>query len=284
MTVAEAGALVPLVPAQVSVNDVVVLRAFVSWEPLDANGPLHPPDAVQAVALVELQVRVDRPPLATDVGDASKLAVGAIAPVVTATLTVDVGLVPPAPVHVIEYAVVAVMGPVVWLPPAAKAPLQPPVAAHAVALVEAQVRVALAPAATLVGEADSVTVGAGGGVMPTVAIAAWLVPPAPVQVMEYMAAAVNAPVLCVPLGPSAPLQPPEAVQPVELVELHVRVEAPPLDTLVGAADNDTVGSGGELGAEDPPPPQACRIATAPMEAILKTLIRILPFEPLIACS
>ncbi len=76
-------------------------------------------------------------------------------------------------------------GPVDWLPLAASGPLQPPVAAQDVALVDVQVSVELAPAATLAGDADSVTVGAAAGaVMPTVAVAALLLPPAPEQVME----------------------------------------------------------------------------------------------------
>ena len=41
--------------------------------------------------------------------------------------------------------------------------------------------------------------------------------------------------LCDPLGAFAPLQPPEAVQDVALVELHVSVDAPPLATAVGLA-------------------------------------------------
>ena len=40
--------------------------------------------------------------------------------------------------------------------------------------------------------------------------------------------AVSAPVLWLPLVASAPLQPPEAVHDVALVELHVSVDAPPL--------------------------------------------------------
>ena len=53
----------------------------------------------------------------------------------------------------------------------------------------------------------------------------------------------SAPVLCVPLAPSAPVQPPEAVHEVALVELHVSVDAAPLAIVVGAALSDAVGSG-----------------------------------------
>ena len=54
--------------------------------------------------------------------------------------------------------------------------------------------------------------------------------------------AVNAPVDCDPLVASVPVQAPEAVQEVALVELHVSVELPPLATLVGLAVSVTVGA------------------------------------------
>ena len=63
---------------------------------------------------------------------------------------------------------------------------------HDVALVEAQLSVEDAPLAIVVGLAISVAVGAGLTV--TVALAAGLVPPAPLQVSEYVLSAVNAPV------------------------------------------------------------------------------------------
>ena len=61
-------------------------------------------------------------------------------------------------------------------------PLQPPVAVHAVALVELQVSVEAAPPATEVGFAVNATVGRGPTV--TVAVATLLVPPVPLQVSE----------------------------------------------------------------------------------------------------
>ena len=70
-----------------------------------------------------------------------------------------------------------------------------------------------------------------------------LVPPVPVHVMEYELGIVSAPVLCVPLVAIVPLQLPDAVHEVALVELHVSVEAPPLTTEVGFADSATVGAG-----------------------------------------
>ena len=70
-----------------------------------------------------------------------------------------------------------------------------------------------------------------------------LVPPVPVHDKEYELGIVSAPVLCVPLVVIAPLQLPEAVHEVALVELHVKVEEPPLATDVGFADRVTVGAG-----------------------------------------
>ena len=67
--------------------------------------PLQPPDAAHAVALVEFHVSVEVPPGATLVGFALKVAVGMGR---TVTVTVAVGLVPPGPVQVREYEVVAV--------------------------------------------------------------------------------------------------------------------------------------------------------------------------------
>ena len=56
----------------------------------------------------------------------------------------------------------------------------------------------------------------------------------------------SAPVLCVPLNGSLPLQAPEAVHEVALFEDQVKVETPPLVTLVGLALRETLG---EAGAE-----------------------------------
>ena len=62
--------------------------------------PLQPPEAVHEVALVELHVRVELPPLATTDGFTVSVAVGT-APL-TLMLAVTRPLVPPAPVQVSE--------------------------------------------------------------------------------------------------------------------------------------------------------------------------------------
>jgi hypothetical protein len=60
-----------------------VVSAPVDCVPLLAFVPLQPPDAVQDVASVELQVNVAEPPLATLVGFAARVTVG-----IGATVTV----------------------------------------------------------------------------------------------------------------------------------------------------------------------------------------------------
>lgn len=66
-------------------------------DPLVGSLPLHPPDATQAVALVDDQDSVEAAPLATVLGLALKLTVGAA----EATVTVaDCAALPPPPVQV----------------------------------------------------------------------------------------------------------------------------------------------------------------------------------------
>jgi hypothetical protein len=67
--------------------------------------------AAQEVALAELQVSVEDPPLAIAVGLAISVAVGT-GLVVTVTVAVATALVPPGPVHVIEYVALVVSAPV----------------------------------------------------------------------------------------------------------------------------------------------------------------------------
>jgi hypothetical protein len=70
--------------------------------PLAAFVPLQPPEAVQDVALVELQVSVDDPPLAMVGGLAIRVAVGTGLAGVTVTVAPVAALVPPEPVQVSE--------------------------------------------------------------------------------------------------------------------------------------------------------------------------------------
>ena len=92
--------------------------------------------------------------------------------------------------------VLAVSVPVVWLPLGPFAPANvPPVAMHDVALVELHVSVEDPPLAIVGGVAVRLTVGSAPAATVTVAVAAVLVPPAPVQVNEYVVVVVRAPVL-----------------------------------------------------------------------------------------
>ena len=139
-------------------------------------------------------------------------------------------------------------------PLVALVPLQPPEAVHEVALVELHVSMEAPPMAMDVGFAVSVTVATAPDNV-TVAVAIVLAPPAPLQTNEYDVVAVSAPVLSVPLVALVPLQPPEAVHEVALVELHVSIDAAPLATEVGDALMDAVGVE-SIGVLLLPPPQA----------------------------
>jgi hypothetical protein len=134
------------------------------------------------------------------------------------------------------------IAPVDFEPAVATEPLQPPDAVHAVALVDDHVKVELPPLDTLVGLALMVTLG---GVEDTVTVAAWVaVPPAPVQVSMYLVVAVSAAVAREPLVPIEPLQPPDAVQALSLLDDQVNMEVAPLLTVLGFAVRVTAGAAG----------------------------------------
>jgi len=121
---------------------------------------------VHEVASVDDHDKVDDWPVVIDVGFAVRVAVG----VAAVTETVAEALAePPFPVQVIEYVVV-------WVGVTVTEPLVPlavkPLPVQEEAVVELQVRVDDPPEAMLVGEAVSVTVGAGGPPLP-------LLPPFP---------------------------------------------------------------------------------------------------------
>jgi hypothetical protein len=97
VTVAVLTLLVPPLPVQVSEYDVVAASAPVPRVPPVASVPLQPPEAAQDVALLELQVSVEEPPLGTTVGYALNVASG-----ITPTTTVAVPLVPPGPLQASE--------------------------------------------------------------------------------------------------------------------------------------------------------------------------------------
>ncbi|HKW84378.1 MAG TPA: hypothetical protein VJN68_11565 [Burkholderiaceae bacterium] len=137
--------------------------------------------------------------------------------------------------------------PVLWLPDVDFEPLQLPEALHDVALVDDHVSVLLPPLVMLVGDAENETVGAAAAIE-TVALAC-AVPPDPVQLNVKVRETVRAPVLWLPDVAFDPLQPPDAVHDVALVDDQLSVLLPPLTTDVGEAAMDTVGVGVELRIE-----------------------------------
>jgi hypothetical protein len=267
LTLTEAAKLPPP-PVQVSVNVVAALSALVIALPLGGSLPLQPPEAVHAVALVELQLSVVAAPLTTEAGLAVSAIVGGEG-ATTVTVTVDVaGAVPAPPAHVSVKLVVAFSGPVLALPLVGSAPLQPPEAVHAVAFAELHISVAALPVCTVVGFAFSVAVGVTAIV--TAAVAGEL-PVAPVQLSVKVVAALSAGVVKVPLVGSVPLQPPDAVHAVAFVELQLRVAVPPVSTLIVSAFSATLGDGSVCAGDDddPPEPQPPRI-TAHASVVAQT--------------
>jgi copper(I)-binding protein len=176
------------------------------------------PSLVQLVAFVELHVSVDEPPELIDAGLAVNVTVGAAA--VTVTVAMSLSL-PPGPVHVMPYVVVA-PGETSSEPLVAVDDVHPSLV-QLVVFDELQVSLDVAPGAMDVGFADSVMEGAAAvTVTVTVSVA---VPPGPVHVMPYVVVAVGE-------TPSDPLVAvdvvhPSLVQVVACVELHVSVEASP---------------------------------------------------------
>ena len=195
--------------------------------------PDQAPEAVQLVALVLDHVSVDAPPLATLVGEALKVSVGA-GRMVTLTLRLTE---PPAPLQLSVKVESVVSAPVEAVPLTALVPDHAPEARQLAALVVVHVSVDALPLATLVGEVLKVSVG---GAMATTAVCVTL-PPGPLQLSVKVESIVSAPVEAVPLSNWGPLHAPEAVQLAALVVVHVSVDALPLATLVGEALKVSVG-------------------------------------------
>jgi hypothetical protein len=133
--------------------------APVDCEPLSPLEPLHPPDAVQELALVLDQASVEEAPDFTLLGVALRVTTGALLETVTVA---DCVADPPAPAQVSSYSVVLVRVPVDIVPLVARLPCQPPEAVQALAPVDFQVRLELPPLPTVVGAAVKVTDVAAG--------------------------------------------------------------------------------------------------------------------------
>jgi hypothetical protein len=128
---------------------------------------------VQVVALVELHVSSEAPPLVTTAGEAVSVTVGT-----TFTIAVATALLPPAPSQLSEYVPGRVSAPVLCAPLGARVPLQSPDAEHEAELLDDQVKVEAPPFATDGGDA----VNSAVGMTFTTTLKIGLVPPAPVHV------------------------------------------------------------------------------------------------------
>lgn len=238
VTVTDCAALPPA-PAHVSVNVVVAVSPERVSEPLVGFAPLQPPLAVQVVAFAAVQLNVLAPPLLTVVGAAVSVIDGAGA--ASTVMLTDCAAVPPAPVQVNMKVVFAVNPERVSDPLIAFEPLQPPLAVQLVVFWALHDSVVEPPYATVVGVAVRVTVGAVGDVTETFTDCV-AEPARPVQVNANDELAVSGPVDAVPAIGFAPLQLPEAVHAVALVDDHVSVAAEPEGTDGGVTVNDTVGA------------------------------------------
>jgi hypothetical protein len=213
-------------------------RTPVVCDPVRAFVPDQPPEAEQDVALEEVQVSVELVLLAMVVGAAEMPTEGGFALIDTVA---DWAAVPPVPVQVNVKVVLAVSAPEDCEPLTALVPDHPPEPEHEVAFFAVQVSVVEAPEVTVLGLAVSVTEGAEAE---TVTVADCVAePPVPVQVNSYSVVLERAAVDQVPLVPTTPCQPPEAVQAVAFVELQRRLDVPPAATVVGEADMMIVGTG-----------------------------------------
>jgi len=152
---------VRLPPAPVHIREYVVFAVNVPVDcvPDVAFAPVQPFEAVQLVAFVEDQVKVELEPEVTEVGFAVSVTVGIGAVAETSTVTAPYPVCPFVAVQVREKRVPADNAPVLPVPLVAFEPVHPPDATQVAALVEDQVIVEEPPAVTLVGFAETETVG-----------------------------------------------------------------------------------------------------------------------------
>lgn len=178
---------------------------------------------------------------------------------------------PPAPVQLSVKVLAAPSAPVLAEPEVARLPLQPPEAVQEVALVDVQLSVEDPPLATMAGLALKATVGAGMGALTATLALALALPPGPVQLSVNDVVALSAAEVSLPDVTRLPLQPPEAVHAVALVELQFSVIDAPLGTDTALGVSVTVGGEPTLSAPPLlPPPQASRTEVSPVDAYAKT--------------
>ena len=209
---------------------MLAVSAPVVCEPLADLEPDQAPEAVHAVALVDDQLKVEPLPLATVLGLAVKLTVGAGA--VTVTVADCVAL--PQDLRRRE-------GTLNW-----------PRECHSTAthswaccpttrrmpcirwrIVADHANIDALPLLIAAGVAESAH--AGADIVTETVVDCVALPPAPVQVSKYVALAVNAPVDCDPLNDLLPDQAPDAVHEVALLDVQDKVELAPLAIVVGVA-------------------------------------------------
>jgi hypothetical protein len=231
------------------VNEAVSLSAGVASLPDNPRAPLHPPDAVQLVASVDVHVSIAVPVGSTLVGFAVNETVGVGGggggggEVETFTVT-ERPIVPPAPVQSRSKVDVVLSCADCCDPDVALLPAQAPDAAQVVAFWLLQVSVVRAPVATVVGFAEKLSVGAASRLTVTERC---VVPPAPVQDKPNVAAAVNGPMLWLPFGtdfdPGQPEIPPVPLHEVASLVVQLSVLELPEATDDGLAEKLTVGAG-----------------------------------------
>lgn len=243
--------------------------------PLVACVPVHPPEAVQLVAFVEVQVSVDELPATTLAGLADSVIVGTGGAAVTVTVTLFC-VVPPLPVQSSAYVDVLASNPVDSLPLVDFDPLHAPPAEQLVAPTADQVMVELPPATTVSGLALSVTTGTAGVATCTVAVEVAL-PPAPeqVSVKVLLLPAARALVLSLPLTGLLPDQPAEAAQLSAFDETQDSIVVPGPDSASGVAvsvtDGESVPPSGR--SSGPQPASSIAAAMAPAHDMLMRLAR-----------
>jgi hypothetical protein len=203
--------------------------------------PVQPPEALHEFTLSPVHVSVELVLRATLRGFADKVTEG-LPPDATATATVLAAVVPPEPAHVSVKLEFVVRTPVLCVPEVPLDPVHAPDAAQLVAFAVDQVSCDDAPDWMLVGDAASVTVGAGFDVTVT-ATDRLILPPAPVQASAKLELVASALVVNDPDVAFVPVHPPDAVQDVAFEVDHVNREVPPDVTDVGDADNVNVGAG-----------------------------------------
>jgi len=145
-------------PEQSRLKVLSTVKAPVDCVPLTAWAPDHAPEAVQLVTFVPVHARLDALPLATVVGFAVNVSVGAGALTVVVTER-EIG--PPGPEQSRLNVLLMVSAPVDCVPLTALAPDHAPEAVQLVTFVPVHARLDALPLATVIGFAVNVSVGAG---------------------------------------------------------------------------------------------------------------------------